>query len=154
MKECRKTMPLDLECGFGVYLTPEGKYHYTQVQSKDAAGIDKMSIRYPNTAKMVAVAHTHPKDKPDVLVDSSSFLSPEDLAYAKKSGYTMFMGSEQTGNVVRYDHGKSKTTKHARLGRISYGDLVGPYVEEEPPPTRREQIEAAYDLHTPPPAKP
>ncbi len=155
MDSCKKT-PREYECGFGIYKAADGKFYHTDVQSGGKTGIEGMALRIPKTSTLVAFGHTHPKtDHVSLDADMSNAFSKEDLRYAKKTGLDMFLGSEKTGQVVHYKDGVTKADKHSSLGRISYGTPIGPYGLEPPapPPTRREALEAAYDLHTPP-AKP
>ncbi len=152
MDACKRTQPRERECGFGLYQDSAGDFYHTDAQSGGASGIEGMSIRIPKTAKLVALGHTHPRtDHVADIDDNSNAFSKEDLKYAKRTGLQMYMGSEKSGNVVYYKDGLTKADKHSSLGRISYGEPVGPYGLEEP--TRRDQIAAAYDLHNPP-AKP
>lgn len=157
MDSCKKSQPREYECGFGIYQGQDGKFYHTDVQTGGKSGIEGMALRIPRTATLVAFGHTHPRtDNMDVHADTSNALSKEDLKYAKRTGLHMFMGSEKTGQVVHYKDGVTKADKHSSLGRISYGTPIGPYGIEAPPPepTRRDQIAAAYDLHTSKPTTP
>ncbi len=153
MDTCKRTMPRENECGFGVYQDTDGRFYFTEVQTGKEGSIDGMKIRMPSRAKLVAFGHTHPKaEHVGEADDTSHAFSPEDLSFAKRMGLTMFMGSEKSGQVVQYDHGKTKSDKHSRLGKISYGEPIGPYgfellAPKPPEPTRRDQIAAAYDQH-------
>lgn len=154
MSLCKRDMPREFECGFGVYRGKDGKFYHTDVQSGGPDGIDGMKLRMPSTSTLVALGHTHPR-APDSISpsnDTTNAFSKEDVQYAKKSGMPMFMGSELTGQVVRFTPGQDKVTNHSTLGRISYGTPVGPYALPETA-TRREALEAAYDLHNQEPKK-
>ncbi len=152
MDSCKRSAPREFECGFGVYQDKDGKFYHTAAQSGGQNGIEGMSLRIPKTAALVAFGHTHPKtEHMDPSADTSNAFSKEDLEYAKKNKMLMFMGSEKTGQVVRYQHGVTKTDR-TPLGRISYGTPVGPYGLDSPD-ARAAQLASAYDLHNPPPPK-
>ncbi len=149
MDTCKRTQPREHECGFGIFQQPDGSFGHTDVQEGKNGSIDGMAIRMPRTATLVAFGHTHPRGEHiSDEDDTSNAFSKEDLAYAKRMGLEMFMGSEKTGQVVRYKRGETKEDKHSRLGTISYGTPVGPY--GFPEPTRRDQLSAAYDAQTTP----
>jgi len=150
MDLCKKNQPRVYECGFGIYQGADGKFYHTDVQSGGKDGIDGMVLRMPKEATLVGLGHTHPRgEHVSAESDTTNAFSKEDVAYAKKSGLPMFMGSELTGKVVRYKHGDDKIDNTARRGRISYGTPIGPYGLEPAAPTRREALEAAFDLHNP-----
>lgn len=149
MADCRRTMPRDAECGFGVYRDKDGAFRYTAVQTSGKGGsIDGMRLLIPSTAKLVGFGHTHPKPGTGVGAqdDTSDALSKEDVRFAKRMGVDMFVGSEKSGQVVRYRNG-DKTENHSRLGRIAYGTPIGVYADDPAAPelSRRDEIAKAYE---------
>lgn len=146
MDTCKRTMPREVECGFGIY-QKDGKFYPTKVGTGTRGSIENMPISFPKTATLVGFGHTHPKGEHLADADDTTdALSPQDVAFAKKAALLMFLGSEKSGNVVRYKHG-DKTSSHSNLGRIAYGTPIGPYGLDDPE-ARKAQLSSAYDLHT------
>jgi hypothetical protein len=137
LRACKDTIPENLECGVGVFKRPDGTFGHTVPASGANGSIDNMPLRYPKTSTVVAFGHTHPTDERiSHTDDTSDGFSPEDAKFAKRNKeWEMYLGSQKSGRITKLVPGSKKTTNG-----VVYGQDVGEL-------TRREALEAAYDLH-------
>ncbi len=142
LRACKDVVPENLECGVAVFQRPDGSFGHTVPASGKNGSIDNMPLRYPSSAKVVAFGHTHPTDaRISHEDDTSDGFSPQDAKFAKRNKeWEMYLGSQKSGRIT-------KLTPESK--RVTNGVVYGQDVDELAP-TRREQIAAAYDLHTPP----
>lgn len=124
-----------------IYQREDGKFCYSTAipGTRD----DFVFATDPKAGKFTGLFHTHHGD-------AAEQFSPGDVKTASGLGMTSYIRANESGNVRRYEPGVDKAV--APSGRTSLnkakqvlGTLVGN--------TRREQIEAAYDLHTQPAEK-
>jgi hypothetical protein len=142
LRACKEAVPENLECGVGVFKRPDGSFGHTVPASGENGSIDNMPLRYPKTSTVVAFGHTHPTDERiSHADDTSDGFSPNDAKFAKRNKeWEMYLGSQKSGRITKLAPGSKKTTNG-----IVYGADVDALYE----PTRREALEAAYDLHNP-----
>lgn len=141
LRACKDVVPEEIECGVGVFQRPDGTFGHTVPASGKNGSIDNMPLRYPSSATVVAFGHTHPTDaRISVTDDTSDGFSPNDAKFAKKNkGWEMYLGSQKSGRITKLTPDAKRTTRG-----VVYGQDI-----DELYPTRREAIEAAYDIHNP-----
>lgn len=100
----------------------------------------------PASGKLAATYHSHHGSHAEEF-------SPEDVATAEALKKTSYIRANESGNVSRYEPGvdRPKRTGTVRDSLSSAKRVPGTHVGQV---SRRDQLEQAYDLHNPPPAKP
>lgn len=124
LAECKQQIERALECGTGIFLRQDGKYAYTAPQSGKNGSINGMVLRLPATAKLTAMAHTHPQEPLAGQNDTSYAFSPEDVKYAKRTGLDMYLGSEKSGDVTKLTPRSTVISRGRKVGETigTYGD--------------------------------
>lgn len=136
----RKLPPKVTETAYAIYKTqgPEAALRFCA--SVPIQGVaDSFQFKTQKGQELAGLVHTH--------AEGNRF-SDNDVATAEALRVLSFIRDDQSGDVKRFEPGVSRVTNGTRHGsrserrRSADGTLIGN--------TRREQLEAAYDLHNPP----
>ena len=126
LQECRQQIERSLECGSGIFRGADGNFYYTAPQGGKSGSINGMVLRLPASATLTAIAHTHPAEPLAGENDTSNAFSAEDVKYAKRTGYDMYLGSEKSGQVTRLTPRSKSISRGRRIG-----ETVGDYGQTE-----------------------
>jgi hypothetical protein len=121
-----------------IYQRPDGKFCWSEAipGTRD----DFTFATDPKAGKFAGILHSHHGDEEGTF-------SPTDLRVANGLDRTSYIRANKSGEVRRYEPG-DRPEHASRIGDSIAGGIktVGTLIGKL---TRREQIEAAYDLHNP-----
>lgn len=125
-----------------IYQRPDGKFCYST--AVPGTRDDFVFATDPAAGKLAGLFHTHHGGQENEF-------SPGDVKTAEGLRQTSYIRGNESGDVRRYEPGVDRPVRNERRrdsvisGSKAMGTLVGNL-------SRREALEAAYDLHNPPTA--
>jgi hypothetical protein len=123
-----------------IYQRKDGKFCYSETVPGTMDDFEFATD--PTAGKFAGLFHSHHGD------DEEQF-SPKDVHVATELNRTSYIRGNKSGNVRRYEPGIDRPQRDNHMGDSIAGTtkVLGTLVGNTK--TRREQLEAAYDLHNP-----
>ena len=107
----------------GILYSEGDKFYASEPQGQKKAGQFQAKVSIPAGAKLAGIYHTHPGRQDD---SDAELFSTDDVDVANRMKMQSYIRALDSGNIRRYDPGKSRTRPLSRTDRrtVSEGELL------------------------------
>lgn len=123
------------ELGGLIWQEPDGRYYASEPAGNERTRKFEVRVKLPKGAIPNALYHSHPPEGDHDL--EGELFSPDDVDIADRMKLASYIKAMASGNIRRYEPGKSKTepaprsgSKSGGRGRVSRGDQIRAAIEE------------------------
>jgi len=107
----------------GIIFSEGDKFFASEPQGQKKAGQFQARVTIPAAAKLAGIYHSHPGRQDD---SDAELFSTDDIDVANRMKMLSFIKALDSGNIRKYEPGKSRTRPHSRTDRrtVSEGELL------------------------------